>query len=198
MDSYQVLRYLHIMGFIFLGGGLLGVFVSEWRGYSATRTVAFAEASLYTATLYDFLVLPGALTMMATGPLLIYKLGLGYFDAPWLVGMWGLFLFEFIEGNTVTRIQFRRTLRITRALPEDEPLTEEKRNGARSLAGQFAHFLDLPLFSVIVYCGVFRPDRWLQVGSAIGIAIAAALALAVIVPRAARSTTGAAAAAHAR
>ena len=131
MDSYQVLRYLHVMGFIFLGGGLLGVFVSEWRGYSATRTVAFAEASLYTATLYDFLVLPGALTMMATGPV-IYKLGLGYFDAPWLVGMWGLFLFEFIEGNTVTRIQFRRTLRITRALPEDEPLTEEKRNGARS------------------------------------------------------------------
>ena len=60
MDIYQLLRFLHFAGFIFLGGGLLAVFVSEWRGYSATRPVIFAEAAFYTAILYDFLVLPGA------------------------------------------------------------------------------------------------------------------------------------------
>jgi len=191
MDIYQLLRFLHFAGFIFLGGGLLAVFVSEWRGYSATRPVIFAEAAFYTAILYDFLALPGALMILVSGPLLIRQLGLGYFDAPWLVGMWGLFLFEFIEGNTVTRLQFRRTLRLSRSLAEDEPLTQDKRSHARTLIGKLAHFLDIPLFSVIVYCGVVRPDSWAQVAGAIGIAIAAALALAFVVPRLAATPTSA-------
>jgi hypothetical protein len=184
MDNlYLLLRFFHFTGFIFLGGGLLAVFVSEWRGYSATRPVALAESALYTAILYDFMAVPGALMMLITGPLLIWKLGYNYFDTPWLTGMWGLFLFEFIEGNTLTRVQFRRTLRVSRSLPEDRPLTEEARREARTFIGRLAHFLDLPLFSVIIYCGVARPDSWLEVGGAIGIAIAAALALMVFVPR---------------
>ncbi len=183
MDLYQLLRYLHYIGFIFLGGGLLAVWVSEWRGYSATRTVLFAEAAYYTATLYDFLVVPGALLMATTGPLLMWKLGLGYFDTPWLTGMWVLFLFEFIEGNTLTRVQFRRTLRVSRSLPEDRPLTEEIKRHARTWIGRFTHFLDIPMVAVIVYFGVVRPDRWLTVGIAIGIAIAAALVLMIAVPR---------------
>ena len=32
MNLYQLLRFLHVIGFIFLGGGLLAVFVSEWCG----------------------------------------------------------------------------------------------------------------------------------------------------------------------
>ena len=183
MDLYQLLRFFHFIGFIFLGGGLLAVFVSEWRGYGATRPVVFAEAAFYTAIFYDFVVLPGAFLMLTTGPLLIWKLGLSYFDTPWLTGMWGLFLFEFIEGNTITRVQFRRTLKISRSLPEDEPLTDEIRGRARTFIGRLAHFLDIPLFSVIVYCGVVRPDSWLEVGIAISIAIAVALLLMAVVPR---------------
>jgi uncharacterized membrane protein len=183
MDLYLLLRFFHVIGFIFLGGGLLAVFISEWRGYGATRPVVFAEAAFYTAIFYDFVVLPGAFMMLTTGPLLIWKLGLSYFDTPWLTGMWGLFLFEFIEGNTVTRVQFRRTLKIARSLAEDEPLTDEIRGRARTFLGRLAHFLDVPLFTVIVYCGVVRPDSWVEVCSAIGTAIAAGLALMVFVPR---------------
>ncbi len=178
----MLLRFLHVIGFIFLGGGLLAVFVSEWRGYGATRPVVFAEAAFYTAIFYDFVVLPGAFLMLTTGPLLIWKLGLSYFDAPWLTGMWSLFLFEFVEGNTVTRVQFRRTLEVSRSLAEDEPLTDEIRGRARTFIGRLAHFLDVPLFTVIVFCGVARPDSWLEVLSAIGIAIAAALVLMAVVP----------------
>jgi uncharacterized membrane protein len=187
-DLYLLLRFFHFTGFIFLGGGLLAVFVSEWRGYSATRSVVLAESAFYTAILYDFMAVPGALMMLITGPLLIWKLGYNYFDAPWLTGMWGLFLFEFIEGNTLTRVQFRRTLRVSRSLPEHQPLTEQTRREARTFIGRLAHFLDLPLFSVIIYCGVARPDNWLEVGRAIAIAIAAALALTVFVPRLAERT----------
>jgi uncharacterized membrane protein len=190
MDYYLLLRYLHFIGFILVGGGLAAVFVSEWRGYGAKRTVIFAEAAYYTAIFYDYIVVPGALIVATTGPLLIWMLGLSYFDTPWLTGMWGLFLFEFIEGNTVTRVQFRRTLRVSRALAEDQPLTDEIRGDARTFVGRFVHFLDLPMVSVIVFCGVVRPDSWSVVGIAIGVAIVAALVLMQVIPRLAESISG--------
>ncbi len=191
MDTYTLLRFLRYIGFIFIGGGLLAVWVSECRGYSAKRPVIFAEAAFYTAILYDFVVVPGALMVLVTGPLMIWQAGLGYFDIPWLTGMWSLFLFEFVEGNTITRVQFRRTLRISRAVAEDAPLTHAIKSHARTFVSRLAHFLDIPIFSVIVYCGVARPDSWQQVGVAIGIAIAAALALMFVVPRLAESASSA-------
>jgi uncharacterized membrane protein len=183
MDSYLLFRLMHFTGFIMLGGGLLAVFVSEWRAYRANGAPAFAEAARYTAIFYDALALPGALLLGVSGFFLIRRLGIGWFDAPWLTGMWGQFLFEFIEGNTVTRIQFRRTLRLSRSIAESEPLTEARRREARTLIGQVAHFLDIPLFSAIVYFGVVRPDRWSEAAAAIGLAVCVAALLTVFVPR---------------
>ena len=116
MDYYSALRLAHMVGFIALGGGLLAVFVSELRAYRTDDAYRFAEAAWYTATFYDALVLPGAVIVGLSGFLLVIELGLGFLSEPWLVGMWGLFLFEFIEGNTITRRQFRRTLRRSRAV----------------------------------------------------------------------------------
>ena len=56
MNSYLLLRLLHFAGIIFLGGGLLAVFVSEWRSYSAKEPAAFVEAAYYTTIFYDALV----------------------------------------------------------------------------------------------------------------------------------------------
>ena len=145
MELYPFLRLLHFAGFISLGGGLLAVFASEWRAYRTDGAMVFAEAAQYTAVFYQTMVLPGAILIGVSGPLLMRHLGLGAFDAPWLVGMWGLFVFEFLEGNTVTRIQFRRTLRLSQALVRSPSLTEEKRLGARTRLGQIAHFLDIPI-----------------------------------------------------
>jgi hypothetical protein len=44
-------------------------------GYSASRPVIFAEAAFYTAILYDFVVVPGALMVLVTGPLMIWLAG---------------------------------------------------------------------------------------------------------------------------
>jgi hypothetical protein len=183
MDLYLVLRYLHFIGFILLGGGLAAVFVSEWRGYGATRAIVFSEAACHTALLYDFVVVPGAAIQVVVGPLLVWKLGLGYFDLPWLTGMWGLFLFELVEGNTLTRAQFQRTLRIARSWPEDRPVTEAARREAQSFIGRLAHFLDIPIVLTIVFLGITRTGSWLTVGLAIGVAIAAAIVLVAVVPR---------------
>jgi uncharacterized membrane protein len=192
MDYYSLIKFGHIVGFILLGGGLLAVFVSEFQAYRTSSIKVFAEAARYTAIFYDCLAISGALLVALSGFLLVLELGLGFFDEPWLVGMWGLFLFEFIEGNTVTRIQFRRTLRHSQeALKAGKDLTSEVRKEARSLLNQIAHFLDIPLFTVIVYCGTVRPDSWAHVLTAIGIGVVAAMALMILVPQlaAARSTT---------
>ena len=122
-----------------------------------------------------------------SGLLLIRELGLGFFAEPWLVGMWGLFLFEFVEGNTITRLQFRRTLRRSRQALAQGNLTAEARDEARTLLGQMTHFLDVPLFLAIVYLGAVRPVSWGHVLTAVGVALGAAAVLTVTVPRLARS-----------
>jgi uncharacterized membrane protein len=189
MDYYSALRFAHIVGFILLGGGLLAVFISELRAYRTGDVRTFAEAAWYTAVFYDALALPGAAMIGTSGLLLVWELGLGFLDEPWLVGMWALFLFEFIEGNTVTRVQFRRTLRESRKALEHGLLTQELRGDARTTIGQLAHFLDVPLFLVIVYCGAVRPGAWSHLATAIVIAVVVALLLTVAVPRLARWTT---------
>jgi uncharacterized membrane protein len=183
VDYYTVLRFSHIVGFILLGGGLLAVLVSELRAYRTRDIHIFAEAAWYTATFYDGLVLPGAIVVGLSGLLLTLELGLGFFAEPWLVGMWGLFLFELIEGNTVTRVQFRRTLRRSRSALQSGELTNEHREEARTLLGQVTHFLDVPLFLVIVYCGAMRPGTWSHMLLAIVVALVVAFLLTATVPR---------------
>ena len=186
MDYYLLLRFAHIVGFILLGGGLLAVFVSEMRAYLTADVGRFAEAAWYTATFYDAFVVPGAVLAGLSGLFLIFQLGLGLFTEPWLVAMWSLFLFEFIEGNTITRLQFRRTLRRSRDALETGKLTSQDREEARTLLGQVTHFLDVPLFLVIVYCGAMRPDNWTHVLAAIAVALAATMLLTATVPKLAR------------
>jgi uncharacterized membrane protein len=190
MDYYLLFKFGHIIGFTLLGGGLLAVWVSEFQGYRTNDLKEFVESSRYTAIFYDFLVIPGALTVGVTGFLLVKELGIGFFEEPWLIGMWGLFVFEFIEGNTLTRIQFRRTLRRSkRASEEGDILTEEIREEARSLLNQIVHFLDIPITIVIIYCGTVRPDSWTYVLSAIAIALCVTALLVIFVPRLARTSS---------
>ena len=187
MDTYTLLKFAHIMGFTFLGGGLLAVWVSEFQAYRTNDMKEFTDAAWYTAVFYDFLVVPGALTLAASGYFLMRQLGLGFFDAPWLIAMWGLFLFEFIEGNTITRIQFRRTLRHSRAAYNaGKTLTEDIREDARTLLNRVVHFLDVPMLTVIIFCGAVRPYSWAVILAAVAIALVVTALLVISIPRLAR------------
>jgi len=186
MDLYLLARLGHVAGFILLGGGLAAVFLADWRGRRTTDARGFAEAARFTALFYDGLVVPGALLIAASGLGLVFELGLGFLDAPWLVGMWGLFLFEFVEGNTITRLVYRRTVRQAQQALADAGATTAF--ASQSLVGRLTHFLDLPLFAVIVYCGVVRPESWGNVGMAIGIAVVVAVALTLSAPLLARAS----------
>jgi uncharacterized membrane protein len=181
MDLYPLLRLGHVAGFILLGGGLAAVFLADWRGRRTRDVRVFAEAAHFTALFYDGLVVPGALLLAASGLGLVFELGLGFLDAPWLAGMWGLFLFEFVEGNTVTRVVYRRTLK--QAQQVLAATGAPAAFASQSLVGRLTHFLDLPLFAVIVYCGVIRPESWAGLGMAVSIAVAIAVALTLSAPR---------------
>ncbi len=190
MDTYLLLKFAHILGFILLGGGLLAVWVSEFQAYRTNEIGVFAQSARYTAIFYDFLVIPGAITTATSGFFLVQNLGLGFFEEPWLITMWGLFLFEFVEGNTITRFQFRKTLRSSKkALEAGKTLTKEVREDARTLINQIVHFLDLPMTIVIVYCGSVRPDNWTAIFTAIAMALAATALLIIFVPRLARKSS---------
>jgi uncharacterized membrane protein len=184
--SYEILRFLHLIGMALIAAGLIGVFVADLRSRQLDDLAPFAEAVRLIGVFYDGVVVPGALLLMFSGTWLIvdYYGGWAFLEVPWLVGMVVLFAFEFIEGNTITRLYFMRLRRLTREAVEAGGVTPElvaAREGER--VPTFTHFLDIPLLLVIVSLGVLRPDHWTQAIVGIAIALAVAAALTLLLPR---------------
>jgi hypothetical protein len=71
--------------------------------------------------------------------------------------MVGLFAFEFIEGNTVTRLYFMRMRRLTRTALTVERITPELARARGEVVPTFTHFLDLPILFVIIALGAMQP-----------------------------------------
>ncbi len=110
MDAYLLLRFAHLLGLMLMSASLVGVFVSDMRSRQLRDLKLFAQAVMLIAVFYDGLVVPGALLLLGSGIWLIvsYYDGWSFLTIPWLAGMVLLFAFEFIEGNTITRLYFMR------------------------------------------------------------------------------------------
>lgn len=185
MDQYMLLRFAHLVGLMLISAGLIGVFVTDMRSRQAREVKLFAQAVTFIAVFYDGLVVPGALLLLASGTWLIvsYYAGWQFLDVPWLVGMVVLFAFEFIEGNTITRLYFMRLRRLARiAVAEGRVTAELTRARAEQLAS-FTHFLDIPLLLVIVSLGALRPGSWTHFVVGVVIAVTVASLLNYFVPR---------------
>jgi uncharacterized membrane protein len=185
MDQYSLLRFAHLVGLMLISAGLIGVFVADMRSRQASDLRLFANAVTFVAVFYDGLVVPGALLLLASGTWLIvtYHGGWDFLNTPWLLGMVLLFAFEFIEGNTVTRVYFMRLRRLSRVALAEGRVTPELARARKQQIASFAHFLDLPLLLVIVSLGALRPDSWTQFAIGTAIAVAAASLLNTFVPR---------------
>jgi uncharacterized membrane protein len=184
--TYEILRLLHIIGLSLIAGGLIGVFISDLRSRQLVELAPFAEAIRNIAIFYDGVVVPGALLLLFSGTWLIVEFhgGWGFLETPWLVGMVLLFAFEFIEGNTITRLYFVRLRRLTREAVGKGGVTPELLEAREhELLPTFTHFLDLPLLLVIVSLGVIRPDTWTQAILGVGVSVLLAAALTVLLPR---------------
>lgn len=183
--EYDLLKFAHILGAVVIGAGLIGVWMADLRSRQLTELKSFAEAVRNIAVFYDGLVLPGALLLGVSGLWMIVKYygGWSFLQIPWLVGMVGWFLFEFIEGNTVTRVFFIRLRRLTRKALEVGDFTQELQRARGELVPSFTHFLDLPALFLIIAQGAIKPTTWMMflIGSIVAVAIATLLT--IVIPR---------------
>ena len=177
--SYSLLRFAHLVGLMLMGAGLIGVWISDLRSRKVRDLVRFAEAVRNIAVFYDGVVVPGALILLVSGAWMTAEAwgGWGFMQHPWLAGMILLFAFEFIEGNTITRLYFMRLLRLTNEALAQEAATPELNRARQELVPTFTHFLDIPMLMIIVSLGAIRPATWTQfiVGTVCALAVAAAL-----------------------
>jgi len=181
--TFALLKLMHVLGAILIGAGLIGVWLADLRSRQVRELSQFAEAVRNIAVFYDGLVVPGALLLLTSGTWLIVTFygGWGFLGIPWLAGMVALFLFEFVEGNTVTRMYFTRLRRLTKAALQEGDFTPELEQARAEFVPSFTHYLDLPILLIIVALGVLRPADWAMffIGCMIALVIAAALTLYV-------------------
>src|SRR5262245_9654125 len=109
--------------------------------------------------------------------------GWSFLQVPWLAGMVGLFAFEFIEGNTITRLYFMRLRRLTRSALNAGEMSPELQRARGELVPTFTHFLDLPLLFLIIALGAIQPTTWMLFFAGSIAAIVLATLLTILVPR---------------
>jgi hypothetical protein len=181
--AYKTLLACHFLGFLLLGAGLVGVFVAELRSRQTRSLELIAEACRTVSVMYRVGAFCGALIVIGSGVLLVLELGIGFLAAPWLIGMWAFAAFEFVEGNTVTRVHAARMRRLSQEALAAGRVTPELRREMDNRLATFTHFLDLPLYTSIVVLGVFRPATWTLFAVEAALSFALALALSLAVPR---------------
>lgn len=183
--TYEVLKLIHIVGAILIGAGLIGVWISDIRSRQSGELLRFSEAVRSIAVFYDGIVIPGAFLLLVSGTWLIVEFygGWDFVNVPWLAGMVFLFAFEFIEGNTVTRLYFMRLHRLTQEALACGRFTPELERARAEGVPTFTHFLDLPILFLIVSLGTLKPNTWALFAIGLAIAIAVAVSLTILVPR---------------
>jgi hypothetical protein len=77
-----------------------------------------------------------------------------------------LFVIEFVEGNTITRLYFMRLRRLTNEALARGAATPELSSARQEQVPTFTHFLDLPMLLLILSLGAIRPPPGLNSSSA--------------------------------
>lgn len=183
--TYSLLKFVHVLGAVMIGAGLIGVWMCDLRSRQLRDLKPFAEAVRNIAVFYDGVVVPGALMLLASGTWMIVEFfgGWNFLNLPWLAGMVLLFAFEFIEGNTITRLYFMRLRRIAGEALAQGRITPELERARSEQVPTFTHFLDLPILFVIIALGTIQPTDWTLFLAGTGLAIAVAAVLTAVIPR---------------
>lgn len=179
--TYSLLRFAHLVGLMLIGSGLIGVWVSDLRSRKVRDLVLFGEAIRNIAVFYDGLVVPGALILFISGAWMTADVwgGWGFLDHPWLAGMVLLFMLEFVEGNTITRLYFMRLRRLANDALSRGGVTSELARARQEHVPTFTHFLDIPMLLLIISLGALRPDTWTLfiIGTIAALSVATVLTL---------------------
>ena len=182
--TYSLLRFAHLVGLMLIGAGLIGVWLSDLHSRKVRDLALFADAVRNIAVFYDGVVVPGAIILALSGAWMTAELwgGWAFMQHPWLAGMIVLFVIEFVEGNTVTRLYFMRLRRLTNEAIVQGAVTPELNRARLEQVPTFTHFLDIPLLMLIVSLGAIQPSTWTQFLVGSGCALAAAAGLTCWIP----------------
>ncbi|MCW9034339.1 MAG: DUF2269 domain-containing protein [Rhodospirillales bacterium] len=185
MDSFLLLRFIHFIGLTLIGAGLIGVFICDMRSRQTKELPLFGQLVSMIALFYDGLVVPGAILLIISGTWMIVEFhdGWEFLQTPWLAGMVFLFIFEFVEGNTITRIYFLRLRKLTKEAVALGQWTSGLRKARGEQLASFTHFLDIPILTVIISLGALRPTDWTTFFIGIAIGLTVATLLNIIVPK---------------
>lgn len=183
--DYSILKYIHVLGAIFMGAGLIGVWLADLRSRQHRDLIRFSEAIRFIAVFYDGVVIPGALMLMFSGTWFIvqYYNGWDFLKTPWLAGMTILFVLEFVEGNTITRLYFMKLRRLTKIALEAGEITLELEEERGKVVPSFTHYLDLPMVFLLIALGVFKPATWETFIYGAILAIGLASFFTILIPR---------------
>jgi len=183
--DYSILKYIHILGSVLMGAGLVGVWLADLRSRQHRDLIRFSEAVRYISVFYDGVVVPGALILLFSGTWFTvqYFGGWAFMEIPWLTGMIVLFAFEFIEGNTITRLYFMKLRRITNDALNKGEITEELEKERGKLVPSFTHYLDLPMLFLIIALGAIKPTTWEMFIYGSVMAIGLATFFTILIPR---------------
>lgn len=137
------------------------------------------------AVFYDGVVVPGAMLLLVSGIWLIVEFfgGWAFMKIPWLAGMVVLFAFEFIEGNTITRLYFMRMRRLTNEAQKAGKFTAQLEQARAESVATFTHFLDLPILFLIVALGLIKPVTGALFIAGVGASVVTATGLTIYIPR---------------
>ncbi len=183
--SYSLFNYLHVLGAILIGAGLIGVWLCDLRSRQSRDLKLFAESVRNIAVFYDGVVVPGAILLLISGTWMVVDLfpGWSFLQSPWLAGMILLFLLEFIEGNTITRLYFMRLRKMTQEALKTGEISPELEEERGKTLPSFTHYLDLPMLFLIVALGSLKPGTWTLFFAGSVLAVALATALTIFIPR---------------
>ncbi len=178
--DYFALKLLHLVGLLLLSAGIVASFFTDRRARSSQSVFAIAEACRYERQFGLSLVFPGALLLGLSGTLLVLTLDLGFLGTPWITGMWILFVFELLEGNTITFSHGRRRLSLAEDAERVGQVTPELQRELGRNLGAFTRSLDLTLGGLMISLGVFRPSSWSFFAVGVVLSVGAALLLTVL------------------
>jgi hypothetical protein len=105
--TYLILKFIHLLGTILIGLGLIGIWMSDLRSRQLHELNAFAEAVRNIAVFYDGVVVPRALLLLASGSWIIIE----------FYGGW-----DFHARSLVARNSRAFRLRVYRGKYSDPPL----------------------------------------------------------------------------
>ncbi|MCY4129041.1 MAG: DUF2269 family protein [Gammaproteobacteria bacterium] len=185
MLLYQLAKFAHLVGTLMLGGGIIGLFVTDMRARQLGDLKTYAEM-VRTSSVYQWgWVTPGVFFLFTSGALLTayFYNGWNFIEIPWLAGMVILFAYEFIEGNVFMRMHKKKVGHCIQESVAKGYVTRHLKRKRDDGLYTFLHFLDLPNFMLIVSLGALRPTKWTHILVGLGLSLLVATILNYMVPR---------------